>query len=344
MTTASGFQQITLKASDEIDKMADRMERKAKAVEHEPAVLVLPDTATNQELATARVRQAAKRGQDVYLPSWSSVARVLPNAFLRTAVFSTSSSIQKLNDQVLAGDRSLILANEEIATLKNMRFLFTGYRLCQFDRQVYATCLEYYRERPLAPMDCTRHVRTSYHEFASRMGGNHNAKTYVAIRVSLLRLSYAQIRIRSERLDIEVPKLLSVHFDDGSASGEVKGADQLMLRVTESVAELFGVGDWTGIDQKVVGYDGLRGWLASFYASHKKSQWLPVDTLYRLSGYESKPSNFRDSLVKSLDKLKEPGTPDCSRVERYSFGTYLDKDTGKERERVIVYLERWPQH
>lgn len=345
MTAAPGFQLSTLEASEEISKMADRMERsKAKAAEREPAVLVLPETATNQELATARVRQSTRRGQDVYLPSWSSVARALPDAFLRTAVFSTSSSIQKSNDQVLAGDRSLILANEEIATLNNMRFLFTGYRLCQFDRQVYATCLEYYRELPLAPMDCTRHVRTSYHEFASRMGGTHNAKTYLAIRVSLLRLSYAQVRIRSQRLDIEVPKLLSVHFDDGSENGEMKGADQLMLRVNESVAELFGVGAWTAIELPAVDYDGLRGWLGSFYATHDKSMWLPLETLYRLSGYESKPSNFRDSLIKALDKLKSPDTPECSRIARYSFGTYLDKNTGKEKERVIVYLERWSGH
>ena len=80
-------------------------------------------------------------------------------------------------------------------------------------------------------------------------------------------------------------------------------------------------------------YDGLRGWLGSFYATHKGPKWLPVETLYKLSGYESKQSNFMDSLIKALDKLKETETPECSRVERYVF----TKDENKLR----VVLERW---
>lgn len=337
MVCPPGFQLIPLEAAEELDAEADRLDRMAAAAATpEPAVLVLPETATNQELSKARTRQSARRGQDVFLPSWSSVTRGLPDAFLRTALFSTSSSIQKSNPQILGGDQSLIVANEEIATMNNVRVLFSGYRLCQFDRQVYATCLDYYRERPLAPLDCTKQVRTSYYEFASRMGGTHNAKTYLGIRASLLRLSFAQIRMRINRLDIEVPKLLAVNFDDGSASGELTGADTLMLCVTESVAELFGVAAWTAIDLPAVDYDGLRGWLGSFYATHSKARWLPVETLYELSGYESRMSNFRDSLVKALDKLKEPGTPDCSRVARYSFD--------EKKEKVLVVLERWSRH
>ncbi len=334
MLCPPGFQLIPLEAAEELNDEADRLDRRAAAAtEPEPAVLVLPETATNQELSKARTRQSTRRGREVFLPNWSSVTRGLPDAFLRTALFSTSSSIQKSNQLILEGDKSLIVANEVIASMNNLRFLFSGYRLCQFDRQVYATCLDYYREQPLAPLDGTKQVRTSYYEFANRMGGTHNAKTYMGIQASLLRLSFAQIRIRSDRLDIEVTKLLAVDFDDGSASGELKGADTLTLRVTESVAELFGIAAWTAIDLQAVDYDGLRGWLGSFYATHKEAKWLPVKTLFKLSGYESKMSNFRDSLIKALDKLKEPGTPNCSRVARYSFD--------KKRENVYVVLERW---
>ncbi len=345
MVCPPGFQLIPLEAAEELNDEADRLDRRAAAsAEPEPAVLVLPETATNQELSKARTRQSTRRGREVFLPNWSSVTRGLPDAFLRTALFSTSSSIQRSNHQVLEGDKSLIIANEVIASMNNLRFLYSGYRLCQFDRQVYATCLDYYREQPLAPLDCAKQVRTSYYEFAKRMGGTHNAKTYVGIRASLLRLSFAQIRIRSDRLDIEVPKLLAVNFDDGSASGELMGADTLALCVTEPVAELFGVAAWTAIDLPAVDYDGLRGWLGSFYATHDRAKWLPMEMLYQLSGYESKMSNFRDSLIKALDKLKSLDTPQCSRVVRYSFGTYLDKETGKEKENVIVYLEGWRQH
>ncbi len=331
LTAEPGYQMTVLDASEKLGEIADSLTRKTAA--EQPPVLVLPDNATNPELRTARTKQAARRGREVYLPSWSSVAQALPDAFLRTALFSSSSSIQKQNDQVHAGDRTLLVADQEIASFPDIRLMFSGHRLCQFDRQVYATCLEYYRELPLAPEDCTRHIQTTFHAFASRMGSTHNAKTYLAIRASLLRLSFAQLRLRYERLNIEVPKLLSVSFEDGASTGDMHGSDMLLLRVTEPVAELFGVASWTAVDKVAVDYDGLRGWLANFYASHGKAKWLPVETLYRLSGYESKLSNFRESLVKALDKLKEDSTPLCSRIAKYHFT--------KDKASLYVVREEW---
>jgi len=326
------YQTTVLNAAETIKHIASNMSRKNLAPA--PAVLTLPDNATAQELRSARTKQAARRGQDVYLPNWSSTARALPDVFLRTALFSSSSSVQKQNDQVLAGDLPLVVTNDEIASFSGISFFFSGYRLCQYDRQVYATCLDYYREQPLATDDCPRHIRTSFHAFASRMGGTHNAKTYRSIRASLLRLSFAQIRLRSDCLNIEVPKLLSVGFEDDHPAEEMKGANVVLLCVPEPVAELFGVASWTAIDRQAVDYDGLRGWLANFYATHKKAKWLPIETLYRLSGYESKMSNFRGSVVKALDKLKEPGTPVCSRVAKYHFS--------KDKTRLYVVREAWP--
>jgi hypothetical protein len=80
-----------------------------------------------------------------------------------------------------------------------------------------------------------------------------------------------------------VPKLLSVSFEDGDtgnlATSDMRGSDMIFLRVTESVAELFGPGCWSAIDKKAVDYDGLRGWVANFYATHSVSQWLSIKSL-----------------------------------------------------------------
>lgn len=332
LTAAPGYQLTVMHAAEKLGNIANNMARKQDA--EQPAVLVLPDNATNQELSAARTRQSAKRGREVYLPSWSSVAQALPDTFLRTALFTSSTFVQRQNDLVLAGDSSLLVADDEIASFKDIRLLFSGYRLCQYDRQVYATCLEYYREHPLAPEDSTRHICTTFHAFADRMGSTHNAKTYLGIRASLRRLSVAQMRLRHKRLDIEVPKLLSVSFDDGSAAGgEMQGSDKLLLRVTEPIAELFGVACWTAVNKTAVDYDGLRGWLANFYATHSKAKWIPVETLYRLSGYESRMTNFRDGLTKALDKLMEPNTPSCSRVAKYNFS--------KDKTTLYVVREEW---
>ena len=33
-------------------------------------------------------------------------------------------------------------------------------------------------------------------------------------------------------------------------------------------------------------YDGLRGWLVNFYASHDKACWISLEMLYKLSGHD----------------------------------------------------------
>jgi hypothetical protein len=209
----------------------------------------------------------------------------------------------------------------------------SGYELCQFDRIVYATCLDYYRQVPLCPEEGTRHLGTTFYEFARRMGNEYSVKAHRAIRASLLRLSFAQMRIRYNRLNIEIPKLLSVTFEDGEPSEDFKGSDVLLLRVTTSVAELFGPGSWTAVENEAVGYDGLKGWLASFYAGHAGPQWLPILTLYGLSGYESHMRNFRASLVRALEKLRAPRTPTCCHVAKYLFS--------KDGKRIYVVRSEW---
>ncbi|MCS3390380.1 plasmid replication initiator TrfA [Burkholderia thailandensis] len=333
LDAAPDHQLAVFDAAECINQMAGSLERKAEKKSAEPAIAVLPSDATVEEVRKARRRQATRRGTEVYLPGWSDMAQALPNAFFRSAFFSTRRSIQAENEKVLSGDHTLLVAGKEIASFQNLTLTFSGYELCQFDRQVYATCLDYYREMPLSPEECPRHVRTSFYEFASRMGNEYSVKAHKAIRASLLRLSFAQMRLRYNRMNIEVPKLLSVTFEDGETGGDFKGSDMLLLRVTVSVAELFGPGAWTAVDKEAVGYDGLMGWLASFYASHSVAQWLPVERLYALSGYESHMRNFKAGLIRALEKLKDEKTPPCSRVATYHFS--------KDSTKIYVVRSDW---
>lgn len=333
LSAAPGRQMTVLEAAEQLGRFADGLERRAKNALSEPAVLELPSNATMEEVQHARRRQAARRGAEVYLPSWSVMARALPNAFLRSALFSAGRTVQADNAGVLSGDPTLLVAGKQIATFRTMSLIFSGYELCQFDRIVYATCLDYYREVPLCPEEGTRHLRTSFYEFAHRMGNEYSVKAHRAIRASLLRLSLAQMRMRYNRLNIEIPKLLSVTFEDGAVSEDFKGSDVLLLRVTTSIAELFGPGSWTAVDDEAVKFDGLKGWLASFYAGHAGPQWLPILTLYRLSGYQSHMRNFRASLIRALEKLKDPRTPACCQVAKYDFS--------KDGKKIRVVRTEW---
>lgn len=318
-TSLPEHKQVMLDSFRVITDFASSMERKAKEKTVEPAIALLPYNATASEMQSKQFRQAVRRGDDVYLPSWAPDVRALPNHFLRTALFTCSSSVQAAFDNELPGSATHLAAEKEIASFKNICMTSSGYGLCQFDRLVYSTCLDYYRLLPLSSEKSDQYISTSFYEFSRRMGGTYGDKTHIAIRNSLLRLGSAKICVRTNQINTDLPKLLAVNFENGEIGNDLKGSDLLRIQVPESVAELFGPGAWTTVEIEAVRYNGLKGWLASFYASHSKKQWLPVETLYKLTGYESHFGNFNTSLTKALDKLMEQDTPSRSRIGSYRF-------------------------
>lgn len=333
MTAEPELQLAVLEGAEFIKRSAARLERNRKSAEEEPAVAELHPDATQQELRKSRARQSTKRGELVYLPSWSDMAQAMPTAFLRSALFSTGRSVQAENARVLAGDKSTLIAGQDLFSFPNFNLKYWGYPLCQFDRQVYSACLDQYKEIALSSEQSTEHLRMSFYEFSERMNIRYNLDSHRAIRASLLRLSFAQMRVRYKRWNIEVPKLLSVSFEDGEPGSDFKGSDILLMRVSCAVASLFGPGAWTAVDKTAVAYSGVRGFLASFYAGHSRGKWLSLSWLQKLCGYESTESNFKASVIIALEKLTQEGTPDGCRVERY----YISKD-GK---RLLVLRPGW---
>jgi hypothetical protein len=313
-------------------EVANRLAEKAGLMERKraPAIAVLPSNATESEIGHKRRTQAVRVDKEVFLPSWKSLTHIMPSAFLRSALFSSGRSVQS-NWASDPEATSLLVSNKKIATSKDVTMTLSGYELCQFDRRVYSTCLDFYRERPLA-QDGQDLVQTTFYAFALRMGGLYGSDPHKAIRASLLRLSLAQIRLRTKSRNLELPKLLSVSFDELS-NGETKGSDCISIQVPESIAELFGHGSWTSIDTTVSRYDGLKGWLGCFYSSHSKEMALPVTYLHRLSGYDSHLRNFQDGVIRALDKLKESDSPRITYTFNKGDSTLLVKCTRQKSDR-----------
>jgi hypothetical protein len=338
LEAAPGHKNSLCQAAEILSSIARNDERRTNT--SEDAIKVLPQNATQDELNAARRRQATRRGADTFLPSLSDRANILPNVFLRSDLFSASRKIQALNERIIFGDTSLLIVNRAIASFNNVTVTLSGYELCQFDRRVYVACLNYYQEQPLSSESDNRHIQTSFYEFAKQMGSAYSVNLHRSIRASLLRLSFAQLRIRQDRLNLEVPKLLSVSLEHGTPGsppmggrGPMRGGDQLWLRITESIADLFGPGRWTAIDRKAIHYDGLRGWLACFYSTHLGPQWLSIEKLYQMTGYESRFGNFRQGLCAALDNLKFEDTPLSSRIANYHFS-----EDGKK---IQVHRVKW---
>lgn len=257
-------QDAALAASKVLRTMAEKDKRK-EVTETYSAVLDLSPNATASELRAARSRRAARRGKDVYLPSWSDVACGLPNALLRSALFSAAQV-----DRSEENRETFRLNDATIATFGDISVMYSGYQLSRYDLKVFAACLSYYRDRPLSPNDGRHHVQVSYYEFAQQLGRSYSPDVYLAVRESLLRLSQAYIRIRYKpkggvHLDVQVPRLVSVTFVDkyeGVAKGfNTKSSNLILLQVSESVADLFGPNSWTAVETKALSYKGLTGWL-----------------------------------------------------------------------------------
>eukprot|EP01037_Dinobryon_pediforme_P022886 gene22886-24189_t len=300
-----------------ISNLIKGMER--KATEKKPAILNMEKYATRAEVNQARKRQAVRHGENVYLPCWSEIRRGIPSSFLRSALFSTGRTVQRDNEQLLAGNANENGEEREIPSLGNISIYMTGTTLCQLDREVYSTCLDYYRDEPLAALRSNDFVKTTFWEFCKRRGIAYGLNSHISLVASLIRLGGARLRVRHDDWEFQGPTLLSVSMQRRANSTEYQGSDELCIQITEDIAELFGPGAWTAVDKKAVAYDGLLGWTANFYASHANGYRYDVDALNRLSGYPGTSSNFKQGLRSALDKLSTPELPDDVRVTSYGY-------------------------
>jgi len=314
-------------AADTVEAVARRQQHR-KTVEAATPVLELAANASASEVRTARQRRAVRRGKDVFLPSWKDAAVALPNALLRSALFSASNTRRPMFEEPIAAQGDVVLT-------------LTGQALCDYDRRVFAACLSHYRDdRPLSPDDAPQAwVTSSFYMFAQDLDTSYCVKVHKAIRDSLIRLSAAHLRVRINRRDIPLPRLIDVAFDDGYAGQEVEdcrllGSDLIAFRVLESMANLFGPADWSAVPQPALtDYSGLASWLASFYSTHSKPYPLKVTDLYSYTGVTCELREFRRMLKTALEKLKLDTANPVVRVEHYE----LTKDL------VTVHLARWTQ-
>ncbi len=288
-------------------------------------VVELPASASVAEVKAVRRRRSVRHGEDVYLPTWKDASVGLPKLFLRSALFAAANPGPLLKDAVLAvrDDASLVM---------------TGPQLCDYDRRVFAVCLKHYRNKRLANPESPTWIRTTFWQFAQELDVAYGAQVHRAIRASLIRLNEAALRVRVRRLDLPVPRLVEVAFDDGlflagGSDSSLRGSDLIAFRVPDSMAMLFGLNDWSTVRDRVLNeYAGLASWLSAFYSTHSKSFGLPLTEIYAASGSVGDMPAFRRRVRLALEKLQEPETDASVRVKEFVLVDDI----------LTVYLARWP--
>jgi hypothetical protein len=292
-------------------------------LERERYVKALPDNATRNEIAVARLRQSVQIGEEVVLPSWGENYLTLPNILLRSNLFGASEGADEERKYVV-GHR-IDLADEKFS------LTYTGQLLNGYDKEIYATCIDLFQrdQLPLFPTDRAWSPSIKASEFLTMMGKAYSIKAHASLRKSLLRLNASNLRIRRGRQDVPAPMncLVQVAFDDGlvpaalteeqldDVSG-LRSTDIIRIRLPERTAYLYGIDAWSRILREARKHcRGLALWLADYYATHREPYPIKVADLKTRSRYKGNLSEFRRALRTALIKLQSKEMPEMIRLK-----------------------------
>lgn len=299
-----------------------------------PQIQRLDENSTESQLNEARRNSAASWDGKVFLPTTAAGSIPLPNLFLRSALF-TAATIQHSE----AGRKDDIQEKVRIATHSKASIKLSGYRLNRYDLRVYATCLDMYKNRPLATLKEEDGVQISYSKLASLLGGR-TASALIALRESLFRLSRANIDTHLDLVEkvedaaspqqkVHLRCLVKVEFPDEYTGCSRKSADGkelppngrsvLRIRITERTAYLFGMFQWSAVPNEALKMAGFKGWLACYCTSHSKPMGFPLSFFHRISGLEGNTKDFPKQLTEALSVLKNDSLPARMRVPSYTI-------------------------
>jgi len=311
----------TASTLESLDRARERRENESKKNIRE-----LDVEASTNEVRLARRRQSVRIGTEVYLPSGTESTYGLPNALLRSALFS----VAPMENQAECKH----LLNAPIEALGDTVLKLTGYRLYDYDRQVFASLLSYYTgDRPLAADKSAPWVKSTYWQLAKILGVAYGPNVHKAIRSSLIRLNAACLRLRFNGHETPATNLAEVDIEDPCIDNDqFKCSTEILFRVPVAVAEWFGPTSWTAVPAAALTkHSGLPRWIAGYYSTHSKPYPSAIPDLYRYSGAECDLPEFRRRLKKALLKLQKPTAPDEIQVTNFN----IDKD------KVTVVLKRW---
>lgn len=324
---------LQLQGAKSLDLSADRIDNPK---ETEEAILKLDIYTHEDDIKKARLLQAVSVGDKVYLPFCTSSERVLPHCFVRSSLFPASEHEDLEKDAVRTNSEAFnipkntndkeekidALHSITVTSSKSKRITLTlqGSRLRSYDRAIFSACLSMYRDRPLASGPNSPWIEISFGALAKLCGTTRGSSSYEAMKASLHRLSTTALTIGQStgKTRISLNPLLEIK----SELGEKSNAQKIKFKISQEIAELFGRQSWWRFPNDVLKKQGLEGWIASYFASHKKPKALPLSYLYRLSGLRCKESDFKKLLTNALEKLKSAETPSQARVLNYKLLTH----------------------
>ena len=249
--------------------------------------------AENLELAKARGSAAKKAApknpaaKQLSLPMWPEVTRGVPNAFLRNALFGTSSTRKTHKRRTL------------ICSVEQYEVRFKGETFNQTDLDVWETLMHLARLQPLGTK-----VEFTAHSLLKELGRGTGGKDHEQLKEELARLGSGWTEIA----DKKAKKTFAGNFISSYVRDDE--TERYVVSFTPEMAHLYEAGH-TLIDleqRRALGRNSLAKWLHGHYASHAKPFPYKVETLRELTASgTAELRKFRQLLKKAHDVLIDVG-------------------------------------
>lgn len=233
----------------------------------------------------------------IQLPMWPQELRGLPNVFARSALFTVAN--------VRKGDRPN-LKRHVISALKGINITYTGEELRQDDEDVFLQILHLARVHEIGTC-----VRFSAFSMICELGWTRNAGSYRRLVDCLDRLNASSVAVTVEnaggcRENYTGSLIRSFRWREDSTDAPLREWEILLEK---EIIALFNPESYSRLDWKVrLKLPPLAKWLHSFFHTHQRPFPFKVETLFKLTGSETKSLRaFRYNLRAALDLLVQNG-------------------------------------
>lgn len=210
--------------------------------------------------------------------------RVLPNVFLRSALFG-----------IVRTGRRQVVKEEAVASMSQYEVYFSGEQFDQNDLAILDSLVFLLKQKNLE-FD----LKLSMYELCKFMDYSQSKTNRDAIKSRISRLQFGQVKIKYNH------KTYAGSFIDDFFIDEEDG--KIAVRLNKKLFTLFTTNDYTLFNKKIqecLGENQLARWLFHFYESHQDSLAFKLDYLKKLSRSDSEQKSFNRTLKSSLSLLKK---------------------------------------
>lgn len=217
------------------------------------------------------------------LPFWPEGRHGVPNAILRSALFS-----------VVERGKRKYMKRAEVASIQGLEIRYTGEQLDQSDLDAWQGLLSLARRQQLGDR-----VEFSIKPFLGMISRSDGKSDREWLKIAISRMSATTIEIRHGDLTYGGSLIDEFYRDERTG--------RYVIVLNEKLVNLFQPTAWTALDWNSrvnLKRQQLAQWLHAFYSTHSKPFAYKVETLRELSGSGVQvPRMFRFKLRKALDQV-----------------------------------------